>query len=136
MTMAASIEARAPFLDSKLQETVRGYPDSELVNRHSKKNCLREAMVGILPKEILERKKKGFSLPVRQWFKGELGDALMDALAQPNAHITSFLSRPRIEEMLCDLRKNSSRYDAVLWSIFALEKYLAEQSSTLNRGKS
>lgn len=68
MTMAFSIEARAPFLDHKLIEFMNKVPPKWRLNKY----MLRKAMVGILPKEILKRKKHAFRVPVSRLLKNEL----------------------------------------------------------------
>ncbi|MEP5758156.1 MAG: asparagine synthase (glutamine-hydrolyzing) [Litoreibacter sp.] len=124
MTMAASIEARAPFLDERLASLTTQIADRNLIRGFSNKLCLRRAMQGLLPSEVIERRKRGFALPLRHWFKGRLGDVLMDELNQPHAKCTEFLNKAVVEQMLHALRRNDSRFEVVLWSIFALEKFL------------
>ncbi len=72
MSMAASIESRVPFLDHKLVEFTVRLPE-RLKIRHgwTTKYVLRRAMKGVLPEQILQRKKMGFPVPVGKWFRGE-----------------------------------------------------------------
>src|SRR5262249_35638056 len=80
MTMAASIEARIPFLDHGLAEYVSALPDSYRVRGLRTKWLLREAGRRILPRAILERKKVGFRVPVNDWFRNEMRDYLREHL--------------------------------------------------------
>jgi len=125
MTMAASIEARAPFLDTHLASVVSGLSDNSLVRGLSTKRRLRQAMTKVLPPEVIQRRKRGFPLPVHDWFKGTLGDAFLDAINRPSAQCTAFLNRRVLEGMLFDLRKKGVHNESVLWSIFALEAFLS-----------
>jgi asparagine synthase (glutamine-hydrolysing) len=71
MSMAASIESRVPFLDHKLVEYTAQLPAEMKLRGKTTKWVLREAMKGILPDEILTRKKMGFPVPVGSWFRNE-----------------------------------------------------------------
>lgn len=76
MTMAFSIEARTPFLDHKLIEFINTVPAKWRLNKYA----LKKAMVGILPKEILKRKKHAFRVPVSKLLKNELKDVSLQIL--------------------------------------------------------
>ena len=71
MSMAASIESRVPFLDHKLLEFSARLPQRLKLRRGWKtKYVLRQSMKKKLPKEILQRRKMGFPVPVGAWFRG------------------------------------------------------------------
>ncbi len=71
MSMAASVESRVPFLDHKLCEFTARMPRRMKLRGGSTKWILREAMRGILPREILDRPKMGFPVPLGKWLRGE-----------------------------------------------------------------
>jgi asparagine synthase (glutamine-hydrolysing) len=68
MTMAASVEARTPFLDHRLVEFANSLPPGLRLN----KVLLKRSLHGILPKAILNRRKHGFAVPLGSWFGGEM----------------------------------------------------------------
>ncbi|HEY7184139.1 MAG TPA: asparagine synthase (glutamine-hydrolyzing) [Blastocatellia bacterium] len=70
MSMAASLESRVPFLDHKLVEFAARMPDTMKLHGWTTKYVLRRAMGGLLPPQILTRKKMGFPTPVGRWFRG------------------------------------------------------------------
>lgn len=72
MTMAASIELRAPFLDHELMEFAAGLPDAYKLRNGRGKHILREVMRNELPEQILFRRKRGFPVPLTFWFRGKL----------------------------------------------------------------
>lgn len=78
MTMSASIEARAPFLDHKLIEFANKIPTGLRLNKY----IFRKAMSEILPREILKRKKHAFRVPVSSLLKNELKDVSEQMLAE------------------------------------------------------
>jgi asparagine synthase (glutamine-hydrolysing) len=83
MTMAASLEARAPFLEHRLA-TLGLALASPLKGGHTpdrpRKWVLRQALRGLLPDDILRRDKQGFVLPLQQWFTGPLRERILDEL--------------------------------------------------------
>ncbi len=70
MSMAASIESRVPFLDHELVEFAARMPVKMKLHGWTTKYVLRQAMRGLLPPEILTRKKMGFPVPVGSWLRG------------------------------------------------------------------
>jgi asparagine synthase (glutamine-hydrolysing) len=70
MSMAASIESRVPFLDHKLVELTASLPERMKLRGMTTKYILRKSMKGILPEEILTRRKMGFPVPLGSWFRG------------------------------------------------------------------
>lgn len=71
-TMSVSLEGREPLLDYKLIEFVAQLPIKYKQNGHETKYILKEIVHKYIPKEIMERKKMGFSIPVFEWFQDEL----------------------------------------------------------------
>ncbi len=80
MTMANSLEARAPLLDVKLIEWAVRLPN-EMKMRHGRgKYLLRQLAESYLPKEALEKKKQGFAIPLDHWFKTDLKELVADTI--------------------------------------------------------
>jgi asparagine synthase (glutamine-hydrolysing) len=73
-TMAASVEAREPYLDHRLVEYAMAMP-SHLKVRGGPKGILKRALAPLLPAEVLARPKQGFNVPVGEWLRGGLGEA-------------------------------------------------------------
>jgi asparagine synthase (glutamine-hydrolysing) len=72
MSMGVSLECRVPFLDHKLVELAMSIP-SELKTKDGQfKYMLKKAVRGVIPNEIIERKKQGFSAPIKEWSHGQL----------------------------------------------------------------
>ena len=80
MTMAHGLEARAPFLDNELIELSLNIPVSLKVRNLTGKYILRKAMANILPKDVVNRKKRGFPMPLNNWLKGDLKELLIQNL--------------------------------------------------------
>lgn len=84
MTMAHGVEARTPFLDHRLVEFLMKVPSKYKIRWFREKYLLRKAMTGIVPSEILKRKKQGFTVPVHSWVKGELKELVDELFSKDN----------------------------------------------------
>jgi asparagine synthase (glutamine-hydrolysing) len=80
MTMAASLEARVPYLDHPLVEMVADIPARVKFRDGVPKAVLKAAVGDLLPKDILTRKKMGFDAPLAQWMRGPMKEFIVDVL--------------------------------------------------------
>ena len=78
-SMACSLEVRVPMLDRRVVELAASLPPDLKLRGFTTKYILKRALAGLVPREILHRKKKGFGIPVARWFRGELRELLHDA---------------------------------------------------------
>lgn len=122
MTMAHSIEARAPFLDHKLVEFVFALQRNYKIRGITGKYILRRVMKDSLPQEILERKKRGFLVPLDRWLEGGLSEYAKEVLTDKHAFSKEFLEK----EWLLDLFKPRRglvglEYRVILWRLFIFE---------------
>ena len=85
MSMAASVEARVPFLDFDLVRTMNAIPMAMKVQGSQGKHVFKRAMTPALPREIVYREKAGFGLPIRAWLRQ--GSTLVD----------HYLNQPRLQ---------------------------------------
>ena len=74
MTMGASLEGREPFLDHVFVQYAMAIPESVKTHGGKLKNILKTASRGLVPDELIDRKKQGFGVPVHEWFFDKLGD--------------------------------------------------------------
>jgi asparagine synthase (glutamine-hydrolysing) len=81
-SMANSLEVRCPLLDHKLMELVAQAPSSLKLHNGVGKFIFKKALEPVLPAEVLARKKKGFSIPLAEWFRGELKEFAHAAIVQ------------------------------------------------------
>jgi asparagine synthase (glutamine-hydrolysing) len=73
MSMAASIEARVPFLDHQFVGLAMSIPESMKMNGGTTKHLFKQAVRGLIPDEIIDRPKQGFAVPVSEWLNNRLG---------------------------------------------------------------
>jgi asparagine synthase (glutamine-hydrolysing) len=74
MSMGVSLEARVPFLDHKFVELAMSIPETAKTRNGTLKHILKKAVRGVIPDELIDRRKQGFGVPVYEWFFGRLGD--------------------------------------------------------------
>ncbi|HYY62725.1 MAG TPA: asparagine synthase (glutamine-hydrolyzing) [Burkholderiales bacterium] len=121
MTMAASIEARVPYLDHKLVEFVATLPDHWRVDELRRKRVLREAARSILPREIRNRRKVGFRVPMDEWFAGGMRDYLYDHLRSADSLTRRYYNTAVLDRVLDEHTHGVQTHDKLLWTLLTLE---------------
>ncbi len=101
MSMATSLETRAPFLDADVMELAFSMPGDLKIRNGERKWILKRAMRGVLPRRILTRKKEGFSIPMKNWLRREL-QPLMRSLLSPERMAAAACSSRREVTRLVD----------------------------------
>lgn len=132
MTMAASIEARMPFMDHKLSEFVSLLPDNYRVRGRCTKWILRQAVKGFIPEHILHRPKVGFRLPVNEWFRGPMKDYLHENLLGSGSLSRDYYKSDRLNKVLKEHVDGRHNHEKLLWTMLNLELWLKHNSDYLN----
>jgi asparagine synthase (glutamine-hydrolysing) len=121
LSMACSMEVRVPFLDNEIVEFLGRVPPSLKIHGFTQKYLLRKAMAGVLPNEILRRRKAAFGLPVRAWLKNELKDMLTDMLSEERVRDRGLFDPAAVTEMIRANDRGEREYTLQLWSLLTLE---------------
>jgi len=82
MSMIVSLECRVPFLDHKFVEFAMSIPEEIKIKKGILKYILKKAVKGVIPDEVIYRKKQGFGVPVRNWFHKKLGKVMKNKLVK------------------------------------------------------
>jgi asparagine synthase (glutamine-hydrolysing) len=98
MSMGVSLEGRVPFLDHKFVELALGIPTALKTKNGELKYILKKAVRGLIPDEIIDRKKQGFGVPVYEWCFGALGDRVNRELDH-FCHETDFIDRSAVARL-------------------------------------
>ena len=120
MTMANSLEARVPFLDHNLVQKTIDLPKKIKIKKNKLKVLLKDIVKGLLPYEILNRKKQGFGLPLKEWFEDGLG-INEKKIINEFVNKTDFFKKETIQKIID--RKGDTRLWfllnlAIWWKIF------------------
>jgi asparagine synthase (glutamine-hydrolysing) len=124
MSMAASIEARVPFLDHRLVEFTAGLPASVKVKSLGTKALLRRALRRDLPAATLRRPKRAFLVPLSQWLRGELRDLVDDTLTSATARARGLFQPAAVARLLHEQRTGSHDHGRALWTLLCLQLWL------------
>jgi len=123
-TMANSLEARSPFLDTELINYVGGLPDAMKLRGLTTKVILRKAFDDLLPPSVVKRGKMGFGVPLGAWFRTELRDYIQDLLLDSSARYKAFLSVSYVEQLVRRHQAGEANSGLQLWSILCFEVWL------------
>ncbi|MFH1184160.1 MAG: asparagine synthase (glutamine-hydrolyzing) [Chloroflexota bacterium] len=100
MTMAASLEARSPFLDQELIEWTARLPDGLKVRGRRGKYLLRRAFDDVLPENVKRHPKQGFGIPLAAWFRGPLLEWSRELLLGSGSPLHQWLNQRAMERLL------------------------------------
>ncbi len=121
MTMAASLEARMPFMDHQLAAFASSLPDHYRVRQMQTKWLLRKAATGLIPKEILQRPKVGFRVPVNLWFRYGMKDYLYETLTGSHAQAKHYYRPEVLQRYLDEHTQGKQNHEKLLWALLNLE---------------
>jgi asparagine synthase (glutamine-hydrolysing) len=121
MSMAVSLECRVPLLDHQLVELAASIPASLKLERGRLKHVLKASLATLLPRDILERGKRGFGTPMGAWLKRDLAPVLRRVLAKEVVESRGLLRHATVEALIAD--HEADRFDGtdVLFALMNLE---------------
>ena len=126
MSMARSLELRAPFCDHRLIEWSLGIAPATKLAGWSLKALLKSAFADVLPAEIVRRRKQGFMIPLSRWLRTDLRHVLEDALAADRVRARG-LWRPDVVARLVSEHLSGRRtHGDRLWTLTMLELWMRE----------
>jgi asparagine synthase (glutamine-hydrolysing) len=121
MSMANSLEARTPYLDYRVAEFAMGLPSNLKLNGFKTKYLLKRCMAGRLPSTILNRKKEGFSIPMKNWLRQELRPMMEEVLSPDRIKQEGLFNFSYIEKLKADHLRGIANYSHQLWSLTVFE---------------
>jgi asparagine synthase (glutamine-hydrolysing) len=125
-TMAYSVEARSPLLDHELMEFAASLPSDSKLKGLQGKRILKSAMRGVLPDEVLDRKKMGFGVPLTRWFREDLRELPEEILLDPSAVGRGYFKRAEIERLIREHQQSHADHSLRLWVLLQLEMWHRE----------
>jgi asparagine synthase (glutamine-hydrolysing) len=126
-TMSVALEGRSPFLDHTLLELTAKIPFSlKLRGLNNKKYILKESLRGIIPDEVMFRRKMGFIAPLEIWFKNDLYGYAKNKLLSKEASIGKIFQKAYIANLIENHKKTNINYANHIWSLLLLELWFEE----------
>lgn len=145
LSMASGLEERFPFLDNALVDFAMRLPaqhkladlehmltvDEDAVRKKllaedsfaGGKSCLRRAMAHVLPPEIMERRKQGFSSPEASWYRGENADYVREMLLGSDLASSTYLDADFIHDTVEEHMSGTKNHRLLIWSLLSFEQW-------------
>jgi len=118
--MSTTIEARVPFLDHELVEFTADIPRRFKVRNGTAKYLLKKAVEGLIPNEIIYRKKMGFGAPMSEWLRGEFGKRVESDLLKSRLLDERYFKRDFVARLCAEHRSGRADYSLYIWALFNL----------------
>lgn len=126
--MATSLETRVPFLDHRVVELAWRLPLHMKIRGNVGKWALRQLLYQHVPRELIERPKAGFAIPVGQWLRGPLRDWAEDLLCEPRLRAEGYLHPAPIRQAWTEHLNGRRDHTARLWAVLMFQAWLEQQS--------
>lgn len=121
MSMAVSLEARVPFLDHGVVEYAFSIPASLKLRGFTRKYILRKAVSRLLPQSILARGKEGFSIPMKNWLRGELRPMMMDLLSPGRLQRQGWFEPDYVQQLIAEHLAERANHSHRLWPLMVFQ---------------
>lgn len=120
MSMANSLEVRVPLLDHKFVEFAATIPPEWRLHERETKYIFKKALRGLLPDDVLYRRKQGFGVPIGAWFRTHLGAMVRDLLLSDASMSARFVNRDYVRRIMT-LHERGRGMDLQLWTLVSFE---------------
>jgi len=125
-TMACSLEGRVPLLDYRIADFASGLPMEFKYREGKGKWILREVLYRYVPRELIERPKKGFSLPIAEWLRGSLKEWANSLLDSERIDAEGFLESTLIQAKWQEHLSGKRDWSSQLWSVLMFQLWLEQ----------
>lgn len=128
-SMAYSLESRSPLQDYRVIDFARTLPVEYKYTKHGGKRILKDMLYDLVPKEIFNRPKSGFSIPLNLWFKNELKDYVLDNLNQNFLKVIPNLNVKLAEKYIRNHMAGNANHSDIIWSLLVYKNWLYHSSN-------
>ncbi len=125
-TMAVSLEARAPLLDYRVAEFAARLPAHQKLRGNTDKWLLRQVAHGLVPREVLERPKQGFGIPLREWLQGHAGEVVRETLTDGRLDARGIFRPGAAGQAFDDFVSGRGRQTHQIWLMLMLELWFRD----------
>ncbi|MCS6873688.1 MAG: asparagine synthase (glutamine-hydrolyzing) [Pyrinomonadaceae bacterium] len=122
-SMAVSLEVRAPFLDHRIAEFVAKLPVEYKLKGGKGKRILKEVMKKALPEEILNRRKKGFGMPIAEWINTSLKPLIDDLLSPAKIKQQGLFDENFVQKLLLEHRERKKSNHKQIWTLLIFQTW-------------
>jgi asparagine synthase (glutamine-hydrolysing) len=125
-TMASGLEARIPLIDHRLVELAFQVPARHKVRGLATKRVLKQALRGVVPDEVLRRRKHGFAVPIDRWLRGELRGLVQDVLTDERTRARDYFDPAAVDRLLTEHTTGRHARHDPLWLLLNFELWHRE----------
>ena len=126
MSMATSVESRVPFLDHKLVEFTAQLPERLKLRGWTTKYILRKSMKGILPEQVLLRRKMGFPVPLGSWFRHQYRSVIDEYVLSDRTMNRGLFDQTFVRDLVAQHQSETRDHSERLWSLINFEIWLRQ----------
>ena len=126
MSMAHSIESRVPLLDNEVIAFAATLPASMKIKNGRRKHVLKEVAATLLPRDIIDRKKQGFGVPLGTWFRGHLRELFADTLLSPTTLQRGYFQPAFVKRIVAEHLAGTRDHTLRLWQLLVFERWHRE----------
>ncbi len=126
MSMAHSIESRVPLLDNRVIAYASALPDHLKIRNGRRKHVLKEVAAGLLPRDLLDRPKQGFGVPLGVWFRGDLRELFADTLLSRSSLERGYFQAPFVRRIVDEHLAGRRDHTLRLWQLVIFERWHRE----------
>jgi len=123
MSMACSLEVRVPLLDHKVIEFMATVPPDLKLRGFTRKYLLRKAVSKLLPPRIVGRGKEGFSIPMKNWLRGELSPMMTDLLSEGSVRERGYFRVAAVQRLIREHLNGRENHSHRLWAMMLFEQW-------------
>ena len=131
MSMAHSLEVRSPLLDHNVVELAARMPTRLKVNHKAGKLIFRDVVRPHLPPKTIRKGKQGFSVPLRDWFRGQLSSTVRDYLLSEGQLPDDLFQRSGVEKILAQHQRGVADHANKIWLLLAYAAWNKQTQSGL-----
>lgn len=121
MSMANSLELRAPLVDKEIAEFAATLPSDYKIRPGNLKIILREVARRHYPAKLIDRRKMGFKFPLARWFKGPLSQFITNALDDAYLFRDNLFDKGYVDSILAEHRSGKQDHNLKLWNLLNME---------------
>ncbi|RMG34689.1 MAG: asparagine synthase (glutamine-hydrolyzing) [Planctomycetota bacterium] len=131
-SMAASLEARSPLLDQELADFALRLPPGRKLRGRQLKSPLRDAYRGLIPREVIAGRKRGFEIPLANWLQTDLREIVGDLLLQGQPRVCEFLDREFVRGIVQRRVLRDRNWATLVYQLLVLEMWLRDFAQQQN----
>lgn len=121
--MSVSLEGREPLLDHRIAEYAATLPLAFKYDGITTKKILKDIVYDYVPKEMMERPKAGFSIPINKWLKSSLSELIDREINYDEIRKQGILNADFIKQMITDFKNNKFFYETLIWEVLQFQMW-------------